>query len=101
MRKPKRTIIKFNNNHKGIYGFHPLQDSEDINLEPITLVRLMRQVEVEILKPVEFCGAFGVKSYALGIHSIDRDLAKLLVRLGSASFIIPVKSVPTAKASTY
>lgn len=101
MRKHKRSILipRFNSRVKGIFAYVPIQDSEDINLEPTTLVRLMRQVEVEILKPVQFCGAFNVKSYAIGIHSMDIDLAKLLVRLGSASFILPVKSVPAAKAS--
>ena len=88
--------------HKG-YGkkkalvYYPLDDSEDINLEPLTIRRIMRQIQVELLNPIEFCGQFGKKTYPPGIHSLDIDLAKLLVRIRSANYVLPHKEVPTAK----
>ncbi len=103
MKKRKCLIIspKFNSRVKGIYGYYPIQDVEDINLEPITRVRIMKQIQVELLKPVEFSGMFGVRTYGKGIHSLDSDLAKLLVRVKSARFIIPHKEVPAAKESKH
>ncbi len=88
--------------HKG-YGkkkamaYYPLEESEDINLEPLTIRRIMRQIQVELLKPLEFCWHFGKKTYAPGIHSLDIDLAKLLVRIRSANYVLPHKEVPAAK----
>lgn len=90
--------------HKG-YGrkkaivYYPLDDSEDINLEPLTIRRIMRQIQVELLKPLEFCGHFGKKTYVPGIHSLDCDLAKLLVRIHSARYVLPHKEVLPAKTS--
>lgn len=92
---------KFNKQSKGIYGYYPINDAEDINIEPITQVRIMKQIQVELLKPVEFHGMFGLKTYEKGIHSLDCDLAKLLVRVKSARFIIPHKEAPAAKASRH
>lgn len=92
--------------HKG-YGkkkalvYYPLDDSEDINLEPLTIRRIMRQLQVELLKPLEFCGHFGKKTYAPGIHSLDSDLAKLLVRIRSARYVLPHKEVLPAKPSAH
>ncbi len=81
--------------------YYPIEDSEDINLEPLTIHRIMKQIQVELLKPVEFHGMFGLKTYEKGIHSLDCDLAKLLVRVKSARFIIPHKEVPAAKESRH
>ena len=92
--------------HKG-YGkqkaivYYPLDDSEDINLEPLTIRRIMKQIQVELTKPLEFCGHFGQKTYAVGIHSLDQDLAKLLVRMKSARYVLPHKEVPAAKSSQH
>ena len=79
--------------------YYPLDESEDINLEPLTIRRIMRQLQVELLKPLEFCGHFGKKTYAPGIHSLDADLAKLLVRIRSARYVLPHKEVLAAKPS--
>lgn len=102
----KKVRRKFISTYKG-YGrdgrkvYYALEDCEDINLEPLTIHRIMKKIEVELLNPVEFSGMFGVKHYAKGIHSLDSDLAKLLVRVKSARFIIPHKEVPAAKASKH
>lgn len=61
----------------------------------------MKKVQVELLKPVVFSGAFGIKSYEVGIHSIDRDLAKLLIRVNSARYVLPHKQVLAAKESKH
>lgn len=92
--------------HKG-YGkqkaivYYPLDDSEDINLEPLTIRRIMKQVQVELLKPLEFCGHFGKKTYPVGVHSLDSDLAKLLVRIHSARYLLPHREVLAAKSSRF
>ena len=92
--------------HKG-YGrkkaivYYPLDDSEDINLEPLTIRRIMKQIQVELTKPLEFCGQFGTKTYPVGIHSLDQDLAKLLVRIKSARYVLPHKEVLAAKSSKH
>lgn len=82
-------------------AYYPFQDTEDINLEPITLRRIMKQVQVELINSVEFCGQFGVKSYPVGIHSLDSDLARLLIRVRSARYVLPHKEVPAAKQSKH
>lgn len=61
----------------------------------------MNRIEVELLKPIEFCGHFGRKTYEKGIHSLDSDLAKLLIRMKSARYILPHKPVLTAKQSKH
>lgn len=81
--------------------YHPISDSEDINLEPLTLKRIMKQIQVELLKPIDFHTSFGVKYYPVGIHSLDRDLAKLLIRAGSARYILPHKEVLPTKQSNH
>lgn len=102
MKRTRKAFIT----HKG-YGrkkaivYYPLDDSEDINLEPLTIRKIMKQVQVELLKPLEFCGHFGKKTYAVGVHSLDSDLAKLLVRIHSARYILPHREVLAAKASRH
>ena len=92
--------------HKG-YGktakliYYPLDEAQEIETEPLTLRRIMKQTEVELLKPVEFNTAFGVKSFPVGIHSIDSDLANLLVKVNSARYILPRKTVLAAKESRH
>lgn len=80
--------------------YYPLEE-EDLNLEPFYLVKTMRQVQVEVLKMIEFCSGYGDKSYEKGIHSLDIDLANLLVRCGAARFILPKKTVLAAKESRH
>lgn len=57
----------------------------------------MKQIQVELLKPIEFCGMFGVKTYPKGVQQLDSDLAKLLVRLKSARYVLPHRSVPSSR----
>lgn len=102
MKRSRKTFIT----QKG-YGkatkmlYYPLDESEDINLEPLTIQRIMKQVQVELLTTLEYCGHFGKRTYEKGIHSLDYDLAKMLVRLKSARYIPPMKSVPAPKASRH
>lgn len=97
----KALIIQKGYGKKSRVCYYPIDDSEDINLELTTLHRIMNKIQVELLKPVEFCGMFGVKTYPVGVHSLDIDLAKLLVRMRSARFILPHKSVIAAKESRH
>lgn len=69
--------------------------------EPLIQRRVMNRIQVELLSQVEFCGQFGVKSYQKGVHSLDSDLAKLLVRVKSARFILPYKPVLATKESRH
>ncbi len=96
-RSRKAFIVQKGYGRKKALAYYPLDDSEDINLEPVTLRRIMNQVQVELLKPLEFCGHFGTKTYPIGIHSIDADLAKLLIRVRSARYVLPHKEVLAAK----
>jgi hypothetical protein len=96
-RSRKAFIVHKGYRKKKALAYYPLEESEDINLEPVTLRRIMKQVQVELLKPLEFCGHFGRKTYPIGIHSIDSDLAKLLVRVRSARYVLPHKEVPSLK----
>lgn len=57
----------------------------------------MNQIQIEILTPVEFCRQFNNHTYSIGVHSVDSDLAKLLVRVKAARYIIPRKTVPISK----
>lgn len=94
-------LTRIRSGKKQVLAYYPLRDTEDINLEPITLRRIIKQVQVELTKPVEFCGQFGVKSYPVGIHSLDSDLAKLLIRVHSARYVLPHKEVLAAKQSNH
>lgn len=100
-RSRKAFIVHKGYGKKKALAYYPLEESEDINLEPVTLRRIMKQVQVELLKPLEFCGHFGRKTYPIGIHSIDSDLAKLLIRVRSARYVLPHKEVTAAKSSNH
>lgn len=100
-RKRKAFITYKGYGKKKALAYYPLDDSEDINLEPLTIRRIMKQIQVELLKPLEFCGHFGKKTYTPGLHSIDSDLAKLLVRIKSARYVLPHKEVLAAKESRH
>lgn len=102
MKRQGKTIIlnKVYGKAKGLV-YNPLSEAEDINIEPLYLVKVMRKVQVEVLQNVEFCNGYGDRGYKKGIHSLDIDLAKLLVRCAAARFIIPHKEVPAAKASRH
>lgn len=94
LRKAFITHKGYGKNSKVVY--YPLD--EDICVqEPTTLRRLMKQIQVELLKPVEFCGMFGVKTYPKGVQQLDSDLAKLLVRLKSARYVLPHRPVPSSR----
>lgn len=99
--KRKAFLVHKGYGRKKAIAYYPLDDSEDINLEPLTIRRIMKQTQVELLKPLEFCGHFGKKTYPVGIHSLDSDLAKLLVRIKSARYVLPHKEVLAAKSSNH
>jgi hypothetical protein len=96
-RSRRAFIVQKGYGKKKAIAYYPLDESEDINLEPLTLRRIMKQVQVELLKPLEFCGHFSRKTYPVGVHSLDSDLAKLLVRVRSARYVLPHKEVLAAK----
>lgn len=97
-KKPRKAfIIEKGYGRSKRFIYYPLDDAQDINLEPLTIRRVMKQIQIELLKPVEFHTAFGKKSYQIGIHSVDRDLARLLVNANSARYLLPIKEVLEAK----
>jgi hypothetical protein len=57
----------------------------------------MQQVTVEILRSVSLHTMFGIKQYEPGIHTIDRDLARLLFKTRGARKPGQSKTVPIAK----
>ena len=58
---------------------------------------IMQQVTVEILRTVDLHTMYGVKHYDPGIHTIDRDLAKLLFKTKGARKPGQSKTVLTTK----
>lgn len=58
---------------------------------------VMQQVTVEILRTVDLHTMFGIKHYEPGIHTVDRDLAKLLFKTCGARKPWQSKTVPVAK----